>query len=1185
MKNGFIYTNVAKVYNKIVVSGYDKDGFKQVYETENIPELKLFTEVKKETGYTNITKTKNFYPKNFESIKEYDAFLKEYQQYDNYDIYGIFPLEKKWISANYGDDIKINPDYLNVGYYDIETMADCIGLPNPQTAPKRITGICLYCSKRQKYYVLADKPFKKELFYNDPEWEKIKNNIKFHEFTPDFVGEFKMLKLFCHIINNIEKVDILSGWNSDGFDYPYVYNRIVYLENNKKLYPEVKNDPFCINDLSPFGSTYKSQNTGKLYTKGIQFIDYMQLYLKYTDGSKESFSLDFISNYELGDNKIKYKGSIHDFYTNEYDTYVYYNFHDTRLVKRLDDKLKFMILHCNISYLAHQNFEDAFSPVATWESIFYNYLYKQNIILDLKEFREKQKFLGAYTHNPIKEFYNYLVSFDLNSLYPHLIMQYFISPENILSEAEVLDMFPNNPVIKELLEIRYNLEAISNTAPYDKVATAKAYDDFADLLLAGKFDLSFLEEKNITMTPSIEFFRKNENALMPYFMKLYYDMRKKVKKDMLKMENEISFLESVEGCDHERIKEMEMEANILDIFQRTYKTLLNSGYGAMGNVGFVFFDLRLAKSITASGRLAIRSLIKTIEDGLSGFYEECSGKKYDNPLKFFVYSDTDSCVGSSVVNTDNYGEISIENLYEKIQSTELEYKNEQFVKNITENIKSLSVNNNCELEYKNIKYIMKHKVKKELFLIFIGEKKVVITKDHSLIVCRDNKLTSVKPEEVLINSDLLVYLDENKKIQFCIDYSIVNLGECEEIVYDIEVEDNHNFFANDILIHNSVYMQLEPIIPFIINLYKKPISYFVNKNFNYQIPKNYFENILENFENKNEITTNYFTPNNFIKNGLAEEIVFIDIDMKSKKEFEEKLQNNNIVTIYKRKNEKSYLYMIDTRDIENIKSIFKDSYIKYIGLSSILDDFCNIVIQNMIDDNYTNLAKLMNSMNKMVMKRECICKNGCWLASKNYMLSVINSEGVQYSECKIKIKGVLKTIAPGKAREKVKKFIEMMLNFNDPREKQSKKHLNDFALDFEETFYNLPYNEICINKRVNDIDKWIDDNTNKIKKGAQAHIYGAIVYNEYIEENQLREFQPILERDKVKNAYLIQPNPFESHTISFKGDGLPEEFIKYVDYNKMINIAYYDLINVILNPLRLELDFQRHSEDIMDLFD
>jgi len=759
------YTDVTHNRGIIYLSYYDsKTKQKKVVKTNKIDNLQLFSKTKNlDAKYKSFIGNYNLDGIKFDKIKQYNDYVFNYSGVHGVDIYGEFPLDKVWIHENFKDEIKMDFDLLNIGLFDIETTVTSDN-PDPNNAPERITSMVLYASKSNTYYIFCDQ----EVSGNEiPEQDYKDANIKFFVFDKDVVGEYKMLKHFAYIMNKVEKLDILSAYFGNLFDFPYIYNRLARLSAIKDEYPEIKDDTFDERGLSPLNIAYKTKR-GKVYIQGIQCLDYFELYDKYTYGSPESWKLDFIAKKELGVGKVKFKGGFNELYKN-YEKHIFYNYIDVKRLVQLDDKLSFMELHTELSYLSKQNFEDTISPVRTWESILYGHLKEQNKIINPKKQNAKKKYIGAYTHEPVPAFYNYIMSFDLNSLYPHLIMMYFISPETLIPESEIRKMFPSNPSIDEIYKLKKELEYVSNTEPYNKKLVAKAYDKVGDMIINQELDLEFLKDANITMTPSLEFFHKNDNAVLPYFMEHYYDMRKKIKKRKLIMEDELENLKKSNNkkYEFEKLKEKWNELCELDsmsdvihrmkvlirrwgLKEKAFKILLNSAYGAFGNAFFRFFDIRLAKGITASGRVAIRSLINALETKLRRFYSGFNGRDW-NGSDFFIYSDTDSCVGESKlkVNIDGVdSEISIEDLYLKVGGDKT--KDKEMIDISNRNIKSMSFNYDEKIpEMKNTKYIWKHKVKKKMYKIKTKDSEVIITEDHSVIVYRDGEFASIKPSDII----------------------------------------------------------------------------------------------------------------------------------------------------------------------------------------------------------------------------------------------------------------------------------------------------------------------------------------------------------------------------------------------------------------------------------------------------
>ena len=262
-------------------------------------------------------------------------------------------------------------------------------------------------------------------------------------------------------------------------------------------------------------------------------------------------------------------------------------------------------------------------------------------------------------------------------------------------------------------------------------------------------------------------------------------------------------LEKLSDSELEKLlKYTQDKGNEYYILQIALKTLINSLYGALGNKAFILINEKIAQAITGNGRYFIKSFGRRIEKYLQSL------KKWNKP--YYIYSDTDSCVGDTLIST-SLGKIKIEDLFEKSGEI-VKNENGSFVKRLDEKILAKSMNSNFEIQDKKIIYVMKHKVNKRMFKISTDNRSVIITEDHSVMINRNNNLISVKPTEIL-KSDELILESKQKDLLYIIEnYKIEDLDIQELDVYDIEVEDNHNFFGNDILLHNSAYYTIEPFV-------------------------------------------------------------------------------------------------------------------------------------------------------------------------------------------------------------------------------------------------------------------------------------------------------------------------------------------------------------------------------------
>ena len=378
--------------------------------------------------------------------------------------------------------------------------------------------------------------------------------------------------------------DVVTGWNIQLFDIPFIAKRVDRVLGDK-----------LAKRLSPWGLVSQKE----VYIKGrrqvfydiggITQLDYLDLYKKFTYTNQESYRLDHIANVELGQKKLDHSefDTFKDFYTNGWQKFVEYNIIDVELVDRLEDKMKLIELALTMAYDAKVNYNDVFYQVRMWDTIIYNYLKKKGIVIPPKVTSNKdEKYAGAYVKEPIPGVYDWVVSFDLNSLYPHLIMQYNISPETLLDERH-----PTTSVDKILGE-QINFEM---------------YKDYA-------------------VCANGAMFRKDKKGFLPELMEKMYGERVIFKKRMLKAKQEY------EKTPTDVLKKEIARCNNI---QMAKKISLNSAYGAIGNQYFRYYKLANAEAITLSGQVSIRWIENKMNDYLNKLLQT-EGEDY------VIASDTDS---------------------------------------------------------------------------------------------------------------------------------------------------------------------------------------------------------------------------------------------------------------------------------------------------------------------------------------------------------------------------------------------------------------------------------------------------------------------------------------------------------------------------------------------------------------
>jgi DNA polymerase elongation subunit (family B) len=564
------YTNVEYYRNQMLLRGYDRG--KPVREKVNYKPY-IFLPTKKQSEY----KTLEGYPvekRIFDSPKDAREFLRMYGEANNVKIYGLTNFLYTFINDEYSGQIEYDEDQIKVVSCDIETRSDQ-GFPDPNLANQEILSISLHM--KGKTIALGLKPYQ-------PQQEHV-------EYI-NCENERKLLQKFLTIWMSPEwSPDVVTGWNIDFFDIPYLYNRILNVlgpDDAKWMSPWgiVERREIVRGKTSGTKSGERVDVIYHLY--GITCLDYMELYKKFSFGNEESYSLDHISYVVLGDKKVDYKSygykNLTDLYDRNFDLFMDYNIQDTVLVDRLEDKLGFIKQVFALAYDAKVNYIDTMTTVRIWDVIIHNYLLDQNIVIPQKSDNEFRDFAGGYVKDPQIGMHNWVLSFDLNSLYPHLIMQYNISPDSFVRKDE------HFPHIQSIV------------------------DGYAVL------------DDQYTNTANGCRYRKDKRGFLPELMEKMYNDRVIYKKRMIEAEKEYQLTKNPETA-----KLISRNHNM----QLAKKISLNSAYGALGSRFFRWFDIRHAEAITTSGQLSIQWIIKELNEYLNKI---CQTKDYD----FTLASDTDS---------------------------------------------------------------------------------------------------------------------------------------------------------------------------------------------------------------------------------------------------------------------------------------------------------------------------------------------------------------------------------------------------------------------------------------------------------------------------------------------------------------------------------------------------------------
>jgi DNA polymerase elongation subunit (family B) len=393
--------------------------------------------------------------------------------------------------------------------------------------------------------------------------------------------------------------DVITGWNIEFFDIPYIINRfrmILGEDETKKLSPW--------NNIWERKVTVNGRELISYNITGLSSLDYIELYKWYAPGGKsqESYKLDNIASVELGESKLTYDeyDNLHSLYRLNYQKFIEYNIKDVDLIVKLEDKLKLIELALTLAYDTKCNYEDVFAQTRMWDALIYSYLLDKNIVVPPRVIKQKNSaFEGAYVKDPQVGMHNWVASFDLNSLYPHLLIQYNISPETLVEPEDYTSE------MREVLNQGVNVEKLLNQ----------------------KIDTS--ELSGVALTPNGQYFRTDIQGFLPKMMEEMYEDRKKFKKMMLKSKQEY-----VNEKNPEKKNKLDNLVARYNNLQLAKKVSLNSAYGALGSQYFRFYDLRQALAVTMAGQLSIR----WIEDKLNNYLN----KLLKTDIDYVIASDTDS---------------------------------------------------------------------------------------------------------------------------------------------------------------------------------------------------------------------------------------------------------------------------------------------------------------------------------------------------------------------------------------------------------------------------------------------------------------------------------------------------------------------------------------------------------------
>lgn len=538
------YTSINRFGSKLLYRGYE-DGVRVKKKISFKPTL--YVKGKGKSKFNALDGT-NVDPIKLDSMREAKEFVEKYADVQNFTIYGNTNYIAQYIAEEFPNEIKFDRNIIRVHTLDIE-VASNEGFPEPDKALHTVTAIGIKDSILNVYFVWA-------LGEYDTTKAIMKDCQIRYTKCKDEISLLKAFIAFWH--DEFLCPDIVTGWYIRTFDIPYLINRITRMIGED----EVKK-------LSPWGmveAKMVSMRKGMVQVyelTGIAQLDYLDLFQKFghSFGPQESYKLDHIAYVVLGEKKLEYDGTLHSLYLTDHQKFIDYNIRDVYLVDRMEDKIAMITLCLTMAYKAGVNYSDTMGTVGIWDSLIHRTLMRDNIIIPPNTNSHKTDYEGGYVKDPQCGVHDWVCSFDVNSLYPNIIVQWNMSPETILKG----DIESNVTVDK-------CLAGLKNTTDKSMAATG-------------------------------QYFSRQKQGFMPKIIEELYTERTVIKKKMLSSKQE---LENADKSNKSEIYRIERDINHYENEQLAIKLLLNSLYGALGNAYFRYFTMEIAEGITISGQLIIK---------------------------------------------------------------------------------------------------------------------------------------------------------------------------------------------------------------------------------------------------------------------------------------------------------------------------------------------------------------------------------------------------------------------------------------------------------------------------------------------------------------------------------------------------------------------------------------------------
>lgn len=747
-----LYSSVVQYKHELLIRGYDEDG-QRTMKIEKIEPYLFINSRSPESPYKNIH---GIPVERVDFNSTYDArdFINRYKDVSGYPLYGMHQWVYPYIHDNYVNSdghIDWARERINTALIDIETDTGIyddhmeIKVRKTERHEEIHTTVEklgewveyeVYDISRQNWVPVRTSSYVTVIDYGDVqeankeinaitihchgtfhvfgmyEWEPEDSDVVYYKAS----NEREMLLKFAEILKLLDP-DVISGWNSEGYDIPYITNRfnVIFGEGGAG-----RLSPWGLVDTRTFTND-KGREEMHAAWQGINGIDYMDLYRKFESASEESYKLDFISTKVLGVGKIDYEeeyGSLRALYILNRKLYYDYNLVDVRRLVQMEEKLKLFDIMISLAYYMKVNFNDVFGTVRPWDAFIHSYLMRQGIVVPyMRPGEEGDSIAGGFVKKPHPRKYRWPVSFDVKSLYPSLARQCNISPETIITTIDGVG--PDAILRKALDPIILQQIKEENTS---LCATGCVFDNSVEGFIAACMRLTYEERTR------------------------FQGLKKAAAKELKALEAKLKQSESLSEAEVAQLKkDIKAKDGLVSYYnaqQMSRKLALNSLYGSLANRFNRWFDNRLAESITLTGQTAIQFVAMYINKFLNMY---CKTEDVD----YVIYIDTDSVPGDSIIRTD-LGDLKIEDVFNTAAANGTYKRNlrDNFVVEPHMSIHTPSVNRDGQIETKRIKYVMKHKVKKTMYKVKVDGKEVIVTADHSLMVKRDGQILDIKAADI-----------------------------------------------------------------------------------------------------------------------------------------------------------------------------------------------------------------------------------------------------------------------------------------------------------------------------------------------------------------------------------------------------------------------------------------------------